>query len=464
MKTRILSILFLTLCLALCLASCGETPEEPHTHTEGEWIIDVEATKTTDGRRHKECTVCGETIKEEVIVAGSIGLAYEVNSDGQTCTITGIGICTDTEVFIPRVINGYTVTSIGDDAFRDCTGLTSITIPDSVTSIGTFAFSGCTSLTSITILDSVTEIGARAFYNCTSLTSVTIGNGVTSIGERAFFECTSLNAVYITDIATWCGISFDDYYANPLCYAKNLYLGGELVTDLVIPNGVTSIGNYAFENCANINSVTIPDSVTSIGEDAFYNCTSLQYNQYDNANYLGNENNPYLVLVKATDRSIASSIASCNIHKDTRVIYGEAFQSCIRLTSITIPDSVTSIGWRAFHGCYSLTSVTIGSGVTSIGDYAFCRCDSLTSITIPDSVTSIGDYAFSYSDSLTSVTIGNSVTSIGERAFLECTSLTSITYTGTMAQWKAISKATGWNDWTPAFTVYCTDGNLGKHD
>ena len=241
----------------------------------------------------------------------------------------------------------YSVTSIGEYAFRDCSSLTSVTIPNSVTSIGNYAFLNCTGLTSVTIPNSITSIGAYAFRDCSSLTSVTIPNSVTSIGDNAFHNCSGLTKVNITDIAAWCNIAFGNSTSNPLNNAKHLFVNDVEVTDLVIPNSVTSIGDWAFYECSSLTSVTIPNSVTSIGSRAFSGCSGL--------------------------------------------------------TSVTIPNSVTSIGSGAFSGCSSLTSVTIPNSVTSIGSSAFSGCSSLTSVTIPNSVTSIEGGAFSRCSSLTSV-------------------------------------------------------------
>ena len=287
------------------------------------------------------------------------------------------------------------VTSIGSFAFSGCSSLTSVVISDSVTSIGPSAFYGCTGLMSVVIGDSVTSIGNSAFGSCTGLTSVTIPDSVTSIGNSAFDSCYGLKSVYYTgDVAGWCNISFINFYSNPLYYSRNLYIDNALVENLVIPDGVTSIGSSAFSRCSSLTSVVIPDSVTSIGSDAFYGCTGL------------------------TSVVIPDSVTS---------IGNSAFGSCTGLTSVTIPDSVTSIGHSAFFNCRGLTSITIPDSVTSIGEYAFDGCTGLTSVTIPDSVTSIGSDAFYGCTGLTSVTISDSVTSIGEEAFEGCTGLTSVT-------------------------------------
>lgn len=223
----------------------------------------------------------------------SKGLAYAVNEDGKTCAITGIGTCKDTKVVIPETIEGYTVTSIGEFAFSSCIELESVVIPDSVISIGDYAF-----------------------QLCSNLTNVTIGTGVTSIGLSAFEYCNNLKSVYITDLASWCKASQKSW--GPLYYGAVLYLNNTPVTELIIPDSVTSIGNNAFRKYEHLTSVTIHGGVTSIG--------------------------------------------SC------------AFQDCTNLSNVNIGDGVTSIGDTAFWGCTSLTSVEIPASVTSIEGYVFYRC------------------------------------------------------------------------------------------
>ena len=312
------------------------------------------------------------------------------------------------------------VTSIGEYAFSDCSSLSSITIPEGVTTIGGSAFWSCESLTSINIPEGVTSIGGSAFSGCSSLTSITIPEGVTAIGYRAFSGCSSLKDVSITDLDAWCRIDFADYGATPMQYAKNIWLDGQKIVSVTVPEGVTEVKAYTFYGFQDLIQVTIPESVTAIGDYAFTLCTGL--------------------------------------------------------TGITIPEGVTTIGEGAFSGCRSLTSINIPEGVTTIGEYAFSDCSSLSSITIPESVTTIGDSAFQFCDSLTSITIPEGVTVIQKslfhqasglqrvalpkglkgvlaNAFYGCKKIQEVFYAGSEAEWNALPIATG-NDPLKNATIY----------
>ena len=250
------------------------------------------------------------------------------------------------------------VTRIGAYAFSECTQLTRVTIGNGVTSIGNYAFYDCTELKSITIPNSVQTIGEQVFKNCAGLKSVSIGTGVTSIGGRAFDSCSGLTAVYISDIASWCNIGFSNNASNPLYYGHNLYLNGSLVTDLIIPDGVTSIKNRVFYNCTSIKRVSIPNSVRYIANDAFRLCTNLVDIQVDENNTLFYSDKDGVLFNK--DRSFLIQ-APCAISG-----------------SYLISDTVTSIGEGAFYGCSNLTSITIPKSVTTIGKNAFYKCTGLT--------------------------------------------------------------------------------------
>ena len=314
------------------------------------------------------------------VYSGSVDIPERFTYEGVDYTVASIAYrafynCSGlTSITIPN-----SVTSIGGGAFENCSGLTSVTIPNSVTTIGWGAFENCNSLTSVTIPNSVTSIGGGAFRNCSGLTSITIPNSVTSIEGDAFMDCSGLTSVTIPNSVTTIG--------------WNAFYNCTGLTSVAIPNSVTTIGGYAFAGCFRLTSVTIPNSVTSIQLDAFLNCSGL------------------------TSVTIPNSVTS---------IEWGAFDGCSGLTSVTIPNSVTSIKGGAFRDCSGLTSVTIPNSVTSIKSETFKDCSSLTSVTIPNSVTSIEGWAFMDCSSLTSVTIGSSVSWIGQKAFAECSKLEEV--------------------------------------
>ncbi len=372
------------------------------------------------------------------------GIIYVIKNDKAVVTrYTGI----KKNVIIPSVVElnlkEYTVASIGEYSFRRSSNLISIEIPNSVTSIGVDAFVNCSWLVNvyyngtiedwcnitfsnvysnpmypakhfymldengeyyevinIVIPDTITSIDNYQFSHFDNLESIEIPNSVTSIGDYAFYGCNSLTSIIILDSVTSIG--------------QHAFSGCSNLTSIIIPDSVTSIEESAFSWCSSLTSIEIPNSVTSIGVDAFSGCRSL------------------------TSIIIPDSVTS---------IEESAFYRCLSLTSIEIPNSVTSIGVAAFYGCNSLTSIIIPDSVTSIEECAFTDCGSLTSIIIPDSVTSIGAYAFSYCRCLTSIIIPDSVTSIGVDAFSYCNNLTIYC--------EAKSKPSGWSfDWNCSRPVY----------
>ena len=467
----------------------------------------------------------GCTVLTSVTIPGSVtdigGSAFE-DCTGLTRVVlphgvTSIGMyafdrCSAlTDVTIPN-----SVTMIGDGAFYGCTGLANVTIPDGVTSIGDYTFEDCSSLTSVTIPDSVTSIGYRAFYTCKALTSVTIPGGVTKIGDNAFYGCNALTDIYYGGYGIdWlkaggghdrapenAAVHFkDDLYGKGAC-GENvdwvMTAGGTLtisgtgamadckwnsapwaracseITSIVIGDGVTSIGNNAFQYCSSLTGAAIPGSVTAIGSSVFYGCdalTDIYYGGYG-INWLataGHNDVPNGTAVHFKDDlygkgacgenvnwvmtadgmltiSGTGAMTDCDSFGDPApwkicrqyiksAVIGSgvtsigkyAFYCCEALTSVTIPDTVTVIGGGAFRGCSRLSGMTIPDTVTGIGSYAFYNCSSLPSVTIPDGVTTISESAFEGCSRLSSVTIPDSVTSIGKSAFRDCCKLTGLT-------------------------------------
>ena len=331
-------------------------------------------TKTAMLLPKKDGKYSGDIVVPEK-VKGNDGVEYVVTSLGNECFSYCSGL---TSVNIPS-----SVTSLSYACFKGCSGLTSVNIPSSVTSLGSGCFEGCSGLTSVSIPSSVTSLGRSCFWNCSGLTSVSIPSSVTSLGDDCFYYCSSLSSITIPSSVTSLGNS---------CFS-----GCSGLTSVTIPSSVTSLGNSCFSGCSGLTSATIPSSVTSLGNYCFSDCSGL------------------------TSVTIPSSVTSLGVC---------CFSSCSGLTSITIPSSVTSLGSGCFWNCSGLTSVSIPSSVTSLGDDCFSGCSGLTSITIPSSVTYVGSDCFSGCSGLTSITIPSSVTYVGSDCFIGCDNIETVYFKG----------------------------------
>ena len=345
-------------CFTCGIIVLAQNVTERIPHTDGEWITDKEPTETETGKKHQVCAFCGEALREEIIPMIVI-LAYEVNDDGITCTVTGLGPDRKASLRIPEYLDGYTVSAIGAEAFANQTHITEIIIPQTVTTIGDKAFYGCTGLSEITIPESVTLIGSYIFQNASNLSTVyynsTYGSpanhplnakgitkvvfGGTTVPQYALYCSGKVKEVEIKDSVTSIG--------------TNAFYGCDNLESVIIGNGVKTIGSYAFFNCSSLKTIVIPDSVTAIGYQQFAGCSSL-----------------------------TSVVMSANVKE----INDYMFNNCVSLTSIVIPNSITEIGAYAFRGCESLTNIDIPDSIRHIDRYAFRDCTNLTSISFSGTV------------------------------------------------------------------------------
>ena len=336
---------------------------------------------------------------------------------------------------ISAVVVESGVTRIGHGAFISEPNLTSVSIPGTVESIGMYAFSGCISLQQIEIPEGVMNIEQGAFYQCTSLREISIPSSLDSIQGWTFKDCLSLRKVSITDIAKWCQISFGAADANPLYFADNLYLNGQLVTELRIPaeagtvgtyafyhysklaslvigDGVQAIGDYAFTSCVNLESADIAASVSAIGISAFHTCSALRD----------------VTLREGLERIYTNAFSQCASLKEISIpdgvtcISANAFYES-GLTAVTIPGTVQEIGTSAFSLCTDLYTVTIDSGVQAIWSQAFAQCSNLETVNMPDTITEIKSEAFYQCGQLQEIVVSGNV---GEKAFAACTSLSKV--------------------------------------
>ena len=415
-------------------------------------LKDEEADHTIE---NGQCTVCG--YKEP-----TQGVSYTLSDDSTYYIVSGVeeGVTLSGDLVIANTYDGKPVTTIGQLAFLQCEGITSITIPSSITSIEYGAFGYCSGLTSLTIPSNVVELGKSAFAYCNNLISLTLEEGVTTLGKSVFAECTKLETVTLPNSVT----TISDSLFSTCTNLKDVTLGSNVtkieesafdhcdgLTNIVLPESVEVIDSYAFFSCSNLANINIPNKVSQIGYRAFEYCTNLNYQEYDNGYYLGNTENPYLAFAKAK----STEITSCTINDNCKFILDNGFNGCLSVTSVVIPNSVVFINRDAFYNSNisnyneydnayylgntenpylvlieakseNITTCTINENCKFIYDNAFNNCTLLTSITLPDSVISIGKMAFQACIALKNIKLSNNVSYIGESAFKVCRQLTSI--------------------------------------
>ena len=387
----------------------------------------VSPTNKTDGYTLHTCPVCGDSYQDSVIPAiGSLGLNYSILADGATCAIMNIGACTDTEVYIPTIIDGYKVTAIADYAFAENSAITFIKIPNTVTTIGDRAFYKCTSITEFTIPESVTDIGLQVFDGCEKLTTAYYN---CPYGDRnnPFLSVQSLKKIVFG------GLTVPNYVAY----------GNPYLETVVISETVESISAYAFCGCSALKNVEFADNsnLKIIRDKAFFNCNALEEIKLPNG------------LQKLQQYQV--------------------FGYCEGLKRVTIPSTLVAIGWESFIGCPNVTDIyltdieawnTFMLGIRRV----FSNYDNLhildnegneiTEIAIPDKTLHIGISLLQNCTTLESLIIPAKVLSIGGNALAGCINLTSITYKGTIEQWNAIALGNNWNAQTLVTEIKCSNG------
>lgn len=479
---------------------CGARKDEDG-HNFGEWEIISEATEESKGSKKRVCLTCMYEDVEEIAILEhqyEDGICINCNKDenGNRFTFTLLEDGTyevdsvalvSNSIVIPSKYKDCFVTSIGYEALRERTSLTSVYIPSTVTkidnyaffhdvnletvtfeeksqikSIGNKAFAYCSALKNFVIPEGVISLGEGIFLDCSSITNISIPKGVTIIPDSMCEDCSSLTEIVIpSQIKSIGTLAFDDCVgiqsilfeegSNLEIIKDRAFDGCKGITSIVIPKTVHTIEMDAFFGCKNLVNLSFEEGsqISYMEHDPFEYCSSLTYNTYNNGKYLGNEKQPYLVLISNTN----NNLTEVNIHPDTRVISEGAFRNCYQLTSvifeegsklvsisyegfsgcsnisnIKLPDSLLSIGSSAFMGCTKLNNIIIPENVEYIGRFSFSDCSSLREIVIPESVTVIDDFAFYQASSLANITIPSTVVEIGEHAFTKCNASAYKTY------------------------------------
>lgn len=358
------------------------------------------------------------------------GIYYMYDEEGHNVIVTYRDTqfdCYSGDVVIPQEVtyDGETlpVIGIGEDAFSNCLGLTSVRIPATVTAIGQRAFRNCIGLTSITLPDGLISLGNQAFAHCVKLTGIEMPATVETIGLQAFLECENLTLVDATSLESWLCIGFADQWANPLNYAHHLNVNGQEIIDLEIPSTVKSVKPFAFVECDGLKSVTINSGVDEVEESAFSGCDGfVSVSLPSDLTTLGRQ-----------AFNACSALTEVSIPAGVKILPDALFRDCTALTSVSIPEGVTSLGRNVFNGCKSLSSVVLPGTVASLGTSAFQGCTSLRTVKLSNALQTVPEAAFQGCTALTAVVIPDSVIDIGYQAFKKCENLTDLTLGSSVA-------------------------------
>lgn len=478
----------------LLITSCFLIPEQEHIHTPKDPLREnyIEPTCTSPGCFDEVvfCSTCNEEFKRETkqlpksahyvedgrcIVCNrteTLGLEYEFNEPTQFTpgyyTLVGIGTCTDNDIIIPMHHDGVLISKIAESAFANNDKITSISIQSNIKTVANYLFKGSPALSSVFLGEGVKSIGLGAFSYCTALDSITLPSSLEHIDNDVFNSSSSMRkANFLGSPNQWCKIYFADPWSHPSHGSCELYFNGEALTDIKLEEGLDEIKAYAFYNCKNLKTVSLPNSLQKIDGFAFTNCNSIELNEYDNALYIGNSENPYLMLFKVKD----ASVSSCKINEATKFINDSAFYKCTNLTSLALPEGLLGIGFNCFDSCKSLTEITIPKNVTYVENYAFSysglktvtfnaeNCSYAYSIfshtgydnggldvIIGAGVLKIPPYMFTHSGGGTKSANINSITfeensqcvEISRSAFKDCPQPFNVYFNGTQEQWNKI--------------------------
>jgi len=366
-------------------------------HEGEEWIMDVSPTKAEAGKKHQICKHCGATtLEEEIPATGSLGLAYAILADEKSCTITGRGSCTDTELYVPQYINGYRVVGISSLSLSSKTK--KVVIPDSVQIIGEKAFERSVFLTTVVFGENseLVLVGKSAFFDCEKLTDIVLPAGTSYIDDYAFAECSSLKTFTVPSGVK--GIGKDAFRA---CTGLESF---------VVPENVVFLDTGVFSDCTNLKSVVLPTNLQNIPAELFGNCESLEEVRLP-AQFQAIGKEAFRGCISLKEISLPSGVIE---------IQEAAFMDCTGLSVMNLPSSVTIIGWKAFMGCTGLSMMIIPSSVTIIEASAFENCKGLLAVMIPASVTRIGSTAFANCIELVDVVILNPAVEMGDNVFFAC--------------------------------------------